>query len=102
MPRAHLVKQSSGAFADAAFLRQQLIADYLGLAKPVLVANLLIWPLGLVAMQAYLTMFVQRMALTPMPFVPSLAIAVGIAWAAAGVHVVAATRIEPARVLRHE
>lgn len=69
-------------------------------AKPVLIANLLVWPLGFVAMQMYLAMFAQRIALTPLPFALSLGAVLAIAWLAAGIHVAAAARVQPAAVLR--
>ncbi|RPH59693.1 MAG: FtsX-like permease family protein, partial [Acidobacteria bacterium] len=71
-------------------------------SKPVAVANLIAWPLGFLAMQMYLRLFVQRMTLTVWPFVLSLVVTVLIAWFAVGVHTVRAARRKPAAVLRYE
>ncbi|MET0984783.1 MAG: FtsX-like permease family protein [Steroidobacteraceae bacterium] len=70
--------------------------------KPVLIANLLAWPVAFVAAQVYLSLFSNRIALTPVPFVLSLAITLLIAWIAVGVQAWRAARVLPARVLRYE
>jgi putative ABC transport system permease protein len=70
-------------------------------ARPVLIANAIAWPIGFVAMRAYLNLFVQRTALTPLPFLLSLALTLAIAWAAVAVHVLAVARVKPAAVLRY-
>ena len=79
---------------------------FLGLAfrseGSMMAVQVLVWPIGVISMQAYLAMFAQRMPLTPLPFVLALGIALAIAWIAAGAHIAAATRVEPARVLRRE
>src|SRR5690606_6750067 len=56
-----------------------LLRDF---SKPVLIANLAAWPLAYLVSQAYLSVFMQRIAITPLPFVISLLVAVGIAWLA--------------------
>ncbi|MGH9148383.1 MAG: ABC transporter permease, partial [Vicinamibacterales bacterium] len=71
-------------------------------SKPVAVANLLAWPLGFLAMQMYLRLFVQRMTLTVWPFVLSLVVTVLIAWVAVSIHTLRAARRKPASVLRYE
>jgi putative ABC transport system permease protein len=71
-------------------------------SKPVLVANLAIWPLAYVAARAYLGLFVERMTLTPLPFVATLAATLLLAWLVVGAYVGAAARLSPAVALRHE
>ena len=71
-------------------------------SKPVLIANLVAWPIAFVAAGAYLTLFVDRVALTPVPFVASLVITTGVAWTAVASQVLLAARTKPAEVLRHE
>ena len=71
-------------------------------ARPVVIANAVAWPIGFIAVRAYLNLFVQRAPLTPWPFVTSLALTLAIAWAAVAIHVLAAARLEPARVLRYQ
>ncbi|WP_368039759.1 FtsX-like permease family protein, partial [Sphingomonas bacterium] len=70
--------------------------------RPVLLANLLAWPLAFVAMRRWLSGFDDRVALSPLFFVGaslaavliSAVTVVGQAWRVA--------RAEPARALRHE
>ncbi len=76
-----------------------LLRDF---AKPVVVANVVAWPLAYFAAQAYLSIFIQRSGLTPLPFIASLAITVLIAWAAVGSQAWRAARANPAIVLRFE
>lgn len=71
-------------------------------SKPVVVANLIAWPLGFLAAQAYLSVFVHRIALTPVPFALSFVLTLMIAWAAVGGQVWRAARVKPANVLRYE
>jgi putative ABC transport system permease protein len=63
---------------------------------------LIAWPLGYLAAQAYLHVFIQRISITPLPFVASLAIVLLIAWAAVGSQAWRAARANPATVLRFE
>jgi len=92
-------------FADAA--RAYVAAKRSGLllrdfSKPVLIANLVAWPLAYFAAQQYLSVFIQRIALTPIPFLLSLAITILIACAAVGGQALRAARVSPAHVLRFE
>jgi len=47
-----------------------LLRDF---SKPVVIANLVAWPLGYLAAQTYLGVFIQRIALTPLPVSGELA-----------------------------
>jgi putative ABC transport system permease protein len=76
-----------------------LLRDF---SKPVIVANLIAWPLAFVAMQGYLSIFTQRVGLTWVPFALSLAFTIGIAWLAVSAQAIHAARLKPARVLRYE
>jgi hypothetical protein len=67
-----------------------------------LIANRVVWPVALIAVTTYLSLFVNRVPLTPVPFVGSLALTVLLAWMAVGAQAFMAARTEPARVLRHE
>jgi putative ABC transport system permease protein len=71
-------------------------------SKPVVVANLLAWPLGFVAARVYLKQFLNPIPITPLPFVASLVVTVAIAWLAVGSQTWRAARLKPADVLRHE
>ena len=76
-----------------------LLIDF---SKPVVVANIIAWPLGFLAAQVYLNAFIHRIALTPVPFVLSLIVTLAVAWTAVGSHAYCAARIRPAEVLRYE
>jgi putative ABC transport system permease protein len=84
--------------ASALGLARLLLVDF---SKPVLVANLLAWPLGYLAAQAFLQPFAERIALTPAPFGFSLALTLAVAWAAVLGEVLKAASVRPAEVLRH-
>jgi putative ABC transport system permease protein len=71
-------------------------------SKPVVIGNLIAWPLAFLAMQAYLSQFANRAALSPIPFIASLTITVLIAWLAVVVQATKAARMNPATVLRNE
>jgi putative ABC transport system permease protein len=75
-----------------------LLTDF---SIPVFAGNLLAWPLGYLAAQAYLAAFAHRIDLTPAPFVLSMAITLLIAWAAVIGVVLKAASARPAEVLRN-
>ena len=91
------VRKSVGARKSQMVI--MLLRDF---SKPVLAANLIAWPLAYLAAQQYLHVFIQRISLTPLPFVASLAIVLAIAWAAVGSQAWRAARANPATVLRFE
>ncbi len=76
-----------------------LIQDF---CKPVIVANLLAWPLGFMAATSYLDAFSQRAELGPEPFLASLGLTILVALLAVASQVITAAKTQPARVLRHE
>ncbi len=76
-----------------------LLRDF---SKPIVIANLVAWPFAYWAVQAYLSVFVHRIAITPLPFIASFLIALIIAWAAVGGQTIRAARLRPATVLRYE
>jgi putative ABC transport system permease protein len=76
-----------------------LIADF---SKPVIVGNLIAWPLAYFAAQAFLQVFAQRIELTAWPFVISLGVTLVIAWLAVGGQTLDAARVSPAKVLREQ
>jgi putative ABC transport system permease protein len=83
--------------------RWQIVALLLrDFSKPVLLANLIAWPLALLAARVYLSLFADRAALTPAPFALALLITITIACATVLSRVVRAAAVEPAAVLRHE
>jgi putative ABC transport system permease protein len=83
--------------ATAAQLVRLMLVDF---SKPVLVANVMAWPLGYLAAQAFLQPFAERIALTAGPFAFSLALTLAIAWLAVLGEVLKAASVRPAEVLR--
>jgi putative ABC transport system permease protein len=73
-----------------------LLVDF---AKPVLIANVIAWPFAWFAGQKYLEQFTQRSGITVWPFVLSLVITVGVAWASVAFQALRAATVKPAKVL---
>lgn len=85
--------------ASTAEVLRLLIVQFM---RPVLLANLVAWPLAFVAMQRWLGGFDDRIALSPLFFVGATLIAVLIAAATVFGQAWRVARAEPARALRHE
>jgi putative ABC transport system permease protein len=73
-----------------------LLIDF---AKPVLIANVIAWPFAWFVGQKYMEQFTHRDGLTVWPFLLSLVITVGVAWAAVGYQALRAATVKPANVL---
>jgi putative ABC transport system permease protein len=71
-------------------------------SRPVLVANLIAWPVAWWMMRDWLNGFDQRIPLTPLPFVVAAAVALGIAVATVVGHSVRVARANPIHALRYE
>jgi len=71
-------------------------------SKPVLIANLIAWPLAFGVEQGYARVIVDRAPISIVPYLLGLAITLTIAWAAVGAQAYRAARLHPANVLRHE
>jgi putative ABC transport system permease protein len=69
---------------------------------PILIANVLAWPVAFLLLKVYVSIFTQRTALSVGPFVAGLAITVTVAWIAVAAQATRAARLNPARVLRYE
>jgi len=76
-----------------------LLADF---SRPIVIANLVVWPLAYVALRGYLSLFAIRAGLGPTPFVLSLMIALIVAWLAVVTQATRAARAPPALVLRRQ
>ena len=70
--------------------------------RPVLIANLVAWPLAWLAMSNWLGGFDQRIALSPLFFVAASLLAVVVASGTVLAQSLRLARAEPARALRHE
>ena len=71
-------------------------------AKPVLIANVIAWPFAWFVGHRYMEQFTQRGELTIWPFLLSLVITVGVAWASVGFQALRAATVKPANVLYAE
>lgn len=85
--------------ASTADVLRLLIGQFM---RPVILANVLAWPLAYVAMQRWLAGFDDRIALSPAFFVGASLAAVLIASATVFGQAWRVARAEPARALRHE
>lgn len=97
--RTHEIGVRKTLGADTRSILTMLFRDF---SKPVLLANLIAWPLAYVLMRAYLSIFTQGAGLTLAPFVTSLALTLLVAWIAVSAQVIRASRLNPADVLRYE
>jgi putative ABC transport system permease protein len=71
-------------------------------SKPVILANLVAWPVAWWAMRDWLNTFDARIALTPGPFVLAGLLALAIAVATVGGHALRVARLNPIHALRYE
>ncbi|GAA3893070.1 ABC transporter permease [Sphingomonas limnosediminicola] len=71
-------------------------------SRPVIIANIIAWPVAWWMMRDWLNGFDQRITLTPIPFVIAAAIALGIAVATVVGHAVRVARANPIYALRYE
>jgi putative ABC transport system permease protein len=97
--RQHEIGVRKTLGASVGSVVQLLLTDF---SKPVIVANLVAWPLAFIVMQVYLGVFTERTSLSIAPFIASLATTVLIAWIAVAAQATRAARMNPATVLRTE
>jgi putative ABC transport system permease protein len=71
-------------------------------SRPVIIANIIAWPVAWWLMRDWLNGFDQRIPLTPVPFVVAAAVALGIAIATVVGHAVRVARANPIHALRYE
>ncbi len=71
-------------------------------SQPVLIANLIAWPVAWWVMRDWLNGFDARVALTPTPFILAGLLALGIATATIAGHAIRVARTSPIRALRYE
>ncbi|WP_262694755.1 ABC transporter permease [Kordiimonas aquimaris] len=71
-------------------------------SKPILIANLVAWPIAWVVMQDWLESFVDRIALTPAPFLFASFLVIMISAVTVVVQSIATAIANPAKILRHE
>ena len=71
-------------------------------SRPVIIANIIAWPIAWWLMRDWLNTFDQRIALTPVPFVIAAAIALAIAIATVVGHSMKVAKANPIHALRYE
>jgi putative ABC transport system permease protein len=71
-------------------------------SRPVLIANIIAWPVAWWVMRDWLNGFDARIALTPVPFVAAGIVALGIAIATIASHAIRVARANPIHALRYE
>jgi putative ABC transport system permease protein len=71
-------------------------------SRPVIIANVIAWPVAWWLMRDWLNGFDQRISLTPVPFLAAAAIALGIAIATVVGHAMKVARANPIHALRYE
>jgi putative ABC transport system permease protein len=82
---------------------RQMVALLLrSFGRPVVIANVIAWPIAYVGARAYLVRFLDPVALTPWPFTLSLAITIGVACIAVAAQTLRSAATRPADVLRHD
>ncbi|MFL6785066.1 MAG: FtsX-like permease family protein [Sphingomicrobium sp.] len=71
-------------------------------SRPVIIANIIAWPVAWWLMRDWLNGFDQRIPLTPIPFIIAAAIALGIAIGTVVGHALKVARANPIHALRYE
>jgi putative ABC transport system permease protein len=71
-------------------------------SKPVILANLIAWPIAWWVMRDWLNTFDARVALTPTPFLLASALALAIAIGTIAGHALRVARANPIQALRYE
>ncbi|HEX5046643.1 MAG TPA: FtsX-like permease family protein [Gammaproteobacteria bacterium] len=87
---------------NGASVRQILWMLFAAFSKPIVIANLAVWPVAYVVLSGYLSLFAIRAGLSAMPFVLSLGVALLVAWLAVAAQATRAARASPALVLRRD
>ncbi|WP_346015333.1 ABC transporter permease [Sphingomonas sp. GM_Shp_1] len=85
--------------ASSADIVKLLVGQFL---RPVLIANVIAWPLAFVAMRTWLSGFDDRIALSPFYFVGASLLAIGIAVLTVLGQALSASRATPASALRQD
>lgn len=85
--------------ADVGRITRLLLWDF---SKPVMVANLIAWPLAYLATRSYLDRYADRIDLSPLFFIGAGLAALVIAWLVVAIHVFRAACTHPVHALRCE
>lgn len=85
--------------ASSGMITRHILWDF---SKPVLVANLIAWPIAFYFMRQWLTGFNYRIDLDLMPFMLAAALALAVAWITVGGQALRVARANPVHALRYE
>ncbi len=85
--------------ASSGQLTRLLVGQFL---RPVIIANLLAWPLAYLALKQWLSQFDEAIPINPLYFITASAIAILIALMTVGGLALVSARLEPGKALRHE
>ena len=97
--RKHEIGVRKTLGASTARLMLMLMAD---LSTPIVIGNLIAWPIAWFGANLYRSMFVDKAPLTMTPFIVSLGITLVLAWIVVAGRALRSARIHPATVLRYE
>ncbi len=81
---------------------QMIVLLLKSFSGPVVLANVIAWPLAFMMARTYLNAFIYPIDLTPLPFVACLVITLAVAWLVVAAHTFRAAALKPANVLRAE
>lgn len=71
-------------------------------SMPVLIANLIAWPMAWWGLSQWLETFIDRIGLTPLPFMGAGALVLAVAWGTIIGHTLRVARRSPVKALRYE
>lgn len=97
--RRHEIGVRKTLGASTSSVVRMLLIDF---SKPILIANLLAWPIAYFGAQIYLSGFRDTIALTPWPWVMGFLITLGLGAGAVASEAFRAARVSPTVVLRHD
>ena len=97
--RRHEIGIRKSLGANAKDILRQLLVEF---GRPVLIGNLVAWPLGYSLSRVYTALWLEQAPLTAWPYLLSLVLTLGLAWLGFGGQALGAARLHPARVLRYE
>lgn len=99
LQRRHEIGVRKTLGASTGDVTLQLVKEF---TWPVLIANLIAWPIAYYAANVYLHNFMQRMDLTVTPWIIGLVVTLLVAWVSVGGQAFKAARVKPAEVLKSE
>lgn len=97
--RTHEIGVRKAVGASVGQVMRMLLRDF---SKPILIGNVIAWPLAFAFAALFKSFYVAEPPLSVMPYVGSLLFGLGVAWLAVFRKAWSAAHLPPASVLRHE